>query len=283
VTNAPVSSWREILEFHDELAAVPGAHWMYRGQRLSEWKIRSKLERALEDRFGESLVVAPAAQRRLLREFKRHFHRYATECPADNDDLRWLGLMQHHGAPTSLVDFSYSFYVALFFAIERANPEKCCAIWAIDHNWLWDVAKLRLPAEICKRMECDELGGKTPATIKALLDTQTDVVVPLNPFRLDERVAAQQGVFVTTPAVSRPLHNVLEGLDTPESLAVRVRRLEVQLSQPLLRDLLSRLQRMNITRVSLFPGIDGLAGSLENLLGMDHRNLADETWGGRAG
>ena len=178
---------------------------------------------------------------------------------------------------------SYSFYVALFFAIEHATPETCCAIWAIDHNWLWDVAKLRLPAEICERMTRDELGGKTPATIKALLDAQSDVVVPLNPFRRDERVAAQQGVFVTTPAVSQRLQDVLERLDTPESVAVRVRKLEIQVSQPLLRELLTRLQRMNITRVSLFPGVDGLAGSLENLLGMNHRNLAEETWGGRAG
>jgi hypothetical protein len=40
--------------------------------------------------------------------------------------------MRHYGAPTRLLDFTKSPYVAAFFATVDAGPDKCAAIWAID-------------------------------------------------------------------------------------------------------------------------------------------------------
>ena len=49
--------------------------------------------------------------------------------PEWEDDFQWLALMQHHGAPTRLLDFTWSPYVAAFLALERAVDD--AAVWAI--------------------------------------------------------------------------------------------------------------------------------------------------------
>ena len=58
----------------------------------------------------------------ILREFMRCAHLYLTKenIPASNDKLEWLSLMRHYKAPTRLMDFTYSFYIAAYFAYKYA-------------------------------------------------------------------------------------------------------------------------------------------------------------------
>ena len=47
-----------------------------------------------------------------------------------------LSLMRHHGAPTRFLDWTYSFFNALYFAINRLNKESSYVVWAINDIWL---------------------------------------------------------------------------------------------------------------------------------------------------
>ena len=66
----------------------------------------------------------------------RNAHAYLEAHHMPRDTVEWMALMQHHGAPTRLLDWSTSPYVAAFFALEEAvDPTATCAIWAIDAAW----------------------------------------------------------------------------------------------------------------------------------------------------
>ncbi len=126
--SAPITTWCALKNKYEEYAAKP-PRWIFRGQKDSSWGLEPSLERVMRD-FKKPLSEMRPFEDRLLGQFKRDFHRYSQYLPEDRDKLEWLTLMQHHGAPTRLLDWTYSFYVALFFAVESTPEDQTCAIWA---------------------------------------------------------------------------------------------------------------------------------------------------------
>jgi len=227
------------------------------------WNLKPALERVAQDRFGEPNSELRNIEYRLKREFQRHLHRYSDTLIDMSDDLRWLGLMQHHGAPTRLLDWSYSFYVGVYFAAENAKPGKESAVWAVDLDWCWERARDIVPSAIMAQLDVDD---KDPAAHRELLASDRRIVLPLNPFRIDERLAMQQGVFLAPLDLSvRYMDNVLEmgGDDDPWQ---HLRKIVIAWDIGFLKQTLVELNRMNISRRTLFPGLDGLATDLRNMI-----------------
>ena len=76
-----------------------------------------------------------------MRRFKRECHHHTGQLPKPADTMEWLSLMQHYGAPTRLLDWTYSFYAAVFFAVDGAAPASAgntCCVWAVNADWLRD-------------------------------------------------------------------------------------------------------------------------------------------------
>jgi len=75
---------------------------------------------------------------RHIYEFKRLAIGLASNLPEEDNpgnNLKWLFLMQHHGMPTRLLDWTQNILAALFFAVfesTRNNDEKDGQVWIIQ-------------------------------------------------------------------------------------------------------------------------------------------------------
>src|SRR6202034_1120518 len=123
-----LESWEAFLKI---ITDSPYSNWAFRGHRKEQWPLASALSRYFRS-FRLDRRSWPQQEDRILRVFKRKAHQFLAQPPATDDDFQWLALMQHHGAPTRLLDFTWSPYVAAFFSLERATAD--AAIWGIASN-----------------------------------------------------------------------------------------------------------------------------------------------------
>lgn len=260
------------LEKWEDLHRYARPGWLYRGHRKADWVIESSIERCFA---RESIPVAQryALEQELLRDFKRAYHQYAAHVPGDGAMLEWLALMEHHGAPTRCVDFSYSTYVAAYFALEDADDD--CAVWAINGPWASKASVSALRRAGKKGVEtflkptvqeqekiAAEAFSRTPHVRCAL---------PVNPFRLNERLRTQKGIFMVPGDCRLPFMDNLRALSQYQS-AENVVKLVIPIE--LRRSILRQLYHMNVSRTSLFPGLDGYAKTL----GVYHPSFDPVKW-----
>jgi hypothetical protein len=259
-TTEVVSNWDQLIGLCSDRGFNDiGNKWIYRGQESVDWELKSTFERAKEDINDEPPCWKYEAA--ILREFTRRAHHYVSDLPKPTDILEWFSLMRHYGAPCRLVDFTYSFYVATYFALKRVTKEnKISALWAIKQSLLKEKFRRVFPNE-------DRSEGfrfKEPADFYShFLDYQNpkDFIAPVNPFRMNQRLAAQQGVFLCPGNIAESfMHNLLaNGKKEDKNDIVRI-----PLSFSLKTEAIRRLWRMNINSATLFPDLTGFAEYLSD-------------------
>jgi hypothetical protein len=240
-------------------------------------ELRSSLQKFLDSTCG-AVEIAPAdAEDIALREFKRSYHRYSRYVPRDDDRIEWLATMQHHGAPTRLLDWTFSEYVALFFAIRRVRPDdtnKMHVVWVVNQTAHWNAFKRHVRARSKRLWKKLKKNDKDPeVTTWALTKPPELMAVPLSPFRQNTRLHVQQGTFMAALDLKRSFRDNLENHDDKK---VPLQKIVIPISHDFLLEALTELQRINITDKSLFPDIDGLAKSTE--LSILLRHLHPPKW-----
>jgi hypothetical protein len=190
IATITLSNW-ESLHSHVQ----PG--WIYRGQRQATWSLETSLERTcnreeveLKDRFY--------IEDELFREFRRTYHQYSIHVPLRTSVLEWISIMQHYGAPSRLLDFTYSIYVAAYFALEHADSDS--AVWAV--NSVWAQEQSRHLFQHVGKPNPEQLQTRTVEEHELLYRDllfslpYVKAIVMCTPFQLNERLSVQRGTFL---------------------------------------------------------------------------------------
>lgn len=247
--------------------------WVFRGQQLSGWGLKTRLERSAHDRFENPYRSILNIEDGLLRKFMRELHNYREHTPENDQKIEWLSIMQHHGAPTRLLDCTYSFFVALFFALEKAELGKTCAIWGFDANWLGERTRLAVPDAFLR----EKWVTKEPQIVNKVVwhSPPLQIIYPDNPFRKNRRLAVQQGVFLVPGDVTCPFIENLVAVAESSECKKHLFKLEIKCTKELLIDSLNELYRMKLDADTLFPGLDGFARHLEMLISIPNTIWSD--------
>ena len=198
--------WLELKDWFWALGA--GNDWVFRGQRDANWDISSSLERVLpiwkkgsqkvKKEIGEYLGYSEG---RLFDKFSERVEQFTSigEAAADTI-LGKLALMQHHGVPTRLIDWTESSYVATYFAVEEATDlEGTCAIWAISSEWCQEKSAMAVRKKM--KLSKEEFSNREDFSLDNIIDEfifkqDIPLVAPLRPIKLNVRISSQQGLFL---------------------------------------------------------------------------------------
>jgi hypothetical protein len=232
--------------------------YVFRGHADAGWALRTSLMRALE---GHRLTAAQALEieRSAMLEFRKQAHLYVPPRMAFADDTpgAWA-VMQHYGAPTRLLDWTRSPYVALYFAVSHLEGDG--AVWLLDAQTLHEAAQRRHPDLV-------PLPEDPEARAKILLDAEAPAVVYLTDLHVQtDRMAAQQLLFTLSPRILADHGQLIaRTLDRAGDRAWQ----KLVVAEALKAEFMRRLRTMNITARTLFPGLDGVGRAIGELVSLE--------------
>jgi len=299
--------------------------WAFRGQSNSNWQLVPTLERAIGN---ASLSNSVTIEHAIHRAFIRRAHHLLEHPPSYNDLFEWFSLIQHYGGPTRLLDFTRSFYVASFFAINPESKDES-AVWAVNlrhlaisflkntdvPTWekgdfihdlnprIWgeydsgkDKRILETIEEIKTEINNIKNKEKTHSTVTGLLhgpikidrwlmtrasNYNLKIVIPAEPSRISERMAAQQGLFLIASTTNEKFINLLSktlgfkkffwkdrliktlrGVPRNIDMYHDASIIKVIIPLTIKAQIREELRKMNINYATLFPDLTGYARSL---------------------
>ncbi|NOT05772.1 MAG: FRG domain-containing protein [Anaerolineales bacterium] len=224
-------SWEELKNWCDQRSILK--QYVFRGQSDNTWPLRTSLAR----HFIANKIKSEEWRPRELKMYRMFRERLLNLCPGMYENwspMDVLSLMQHHGTPTRLLDFTSSPLVASYFALRDARGDS--AIWVINTDYLEALHRSKGFEYYSGPTHIDnyKIAQKNPSAI---------ILTPSSPHL---RLASQHGCFLVP---GRILSEVDAGfIDS-----------KVILSENLVMDSVIKLRGLGIDNESMFPNLDKIA------------------------
>ena len=248
----------EIIKSWNQFDEIVKKHtyrkWIYRGHYDAKWKLESSLYRSFQDvlelhrlGYGKRKRLNPYAHEAIMiKRFKANAHLFLTHLPEESDDFSWLAMMQHYGASTRLLDFTFSPYIAAFFCLEKGLGS--AAIYALQHASLKHADR--------------ELFEQDPSEIyRNIMETNSNkgdsFIYAFEPKFSNQRLMVQQGVILMPNILTKSHESLLEDYSLTKRYIVKY-----IIPAELRIDGIKHLHKMNITSNMIYPGLEGFCKSM---------------------
>jgi len=243
--------------------------YVFRGHASCHWPhLEPSLHRILGDKrtFDDSVMTETTA----IAAFRRHSRSLlqAAELTYFDGILDSVTLMQHYGAPTRLLDWTLSPWVACYFATDGSDDDDA-SIWTFNQHEL--VKKNQRPEGARDFDRFREL--TTVTTTETWFEAASEAGPYIDSFRYqyaNAQMSAQQSLFTIAGRLGDNHDEALaRTLDEPwQTLRIRIPRA----SKKLLRQ---RLFLMNVSALALFPTINGVGRNIREAILAEYA-LSDE-------
>jgi hypothetical protein len=246
-----LNEWRDYKLFVERFSE----NWAFRGQANANWVLNNAIERTDFIHFHKGIEAE------FVAEFQRGARNYLSKDETPEHLIEWLALMQHHGAPTRLLDLTRSPYIAAYFAFEFCfeKTDENIAVWGVNINYLKNKSLEILSGEFGNALKENKNLINENLFEKIFYQNNKKLVFPVEPFRMNRRYSLQQSVFISTGISDVPLMDQLHFLG--DSIDQAVVKIEIPTKSK--KEALRELLQMNLHRASLFPDLDGYALSLK--------------------
>lgn len=235
-----------VQQLINQIAALSRSGWSHRGE--PRWYAQAIPSFGRQLRISFDPLTAEAV---ILQYFRSISFALATsrERAIMNNFLGIMIMMQHYGAPTRLLDWTRSPWIASYFAAVH-NTSDDGYIWSYDPSPLFASSSTRSAVSIIDpALQSDDINDFLDS-----LKNAPECVLPLMTAECTDRMVAQQCCF-TLGNPAGVDHRALIG----NMLSGRKHHGSIMIIPSLLKqELMRHLSLMNVTGSVLFPGLDGV-------------------------
>ncbi|HOC94250.1 MAG TPA: FRG domain-containing protein [bacterium] len=256
-----IKNWNDFIEWANKVDRGPTGPTIFRGQP-HDWPLCPSLTRILI-KNKVNINDARVIENKLLEDFqtKRHLHENVCNKLNEKDLLAWWEIMQHYGAPTRLLDWTKSPYVALYFAVnDLSENDGVVYVLEVGHlNWIQSVRGQKDGADIRHVFEeiRKSIEGKDYKKSMVVIGSPT----PTN------RMQAQQSSLTLNTELLMPHDETADGIvfDGVHGGEGHTLLQKTIIPSQLKSVFMSELRNKGISADTMFPSIDGLGKASDEL------------------